>query len=572
VSGLAVILVLLLGVVASHWLAGTVHGRIALPIVQVGVGALIGTVTDFGVRLQPELFFSLFLPPLLFFDGWRISGEDLRKNASSILSLAFGLVVVTTVGVGLLAHALMPSMPLAVCFALAAALSPTDVVAANAMLSGVRAPARMLRTLEGEALFNDAAGLVCMRLAVVATLAGTFSSADAFGMLAWTAVAGVVIGIAVTWLIISAKTWLSSRFGEETSSQILISLLVPFAASLIAERLGASTVLAAVAAGMTMSRLELRGLVLPITRVRRNTVWDTVQFALNGIVFLILGEQTPEVLAQLAEGVREDGQHQLWGLGLAIAAITLALLLLRFGWIWLTALLRPNGDEAAPAGRLWPDWRRVAAMSTAGVRGAVTLAAALSLPLALPDGTAFPARDLVICVAAGVIVASLIVANLTLPRLLRGVALDPADADAGQERAARIGAVQAGLAAVVAARTRRPEPGDDLLAAVAVVEQDYLRRLARLQPEPTADAAAGIAAGRLLREERTLRRQAIEAERAAIIDMARRRRISGPLGRRLLGETDLVEASFDLAPDAAWPSGDASLAARRPAPSPPAAS
>ncbi|SCW55857.1 Na+/H+ antiporter [Ancylobacter rudongensis] len=549
-----IVLVLLLGVVVSHWIAGTLRDRVALPLVQIALGAALGRVGPFSVTLDPALFFLLFLPPLLFLDGWRVPTEDLLDNAGTVLSLAFGLVFFTVLGIGYPLHVLVPAMPLPVCFALAAVVSPTDVVAAGAMVANVPVPRRMLRILQGEALFNDASGLVCLRLAVAATVTGTFHFWDALAELAWTAIGGVLIGAALTWAVSGAKTWVSSQLGEVTSTQIIISLLVPYGAYLIADGAGCSAVLAAVSAGMVMSRLEVRGITLPMTRLRRTTVWETLQFTLNGIIFLLLGEQLPNVLANINASVAEDGHRSLAWLAGCITLITVALALLRF--VWVTAIIRlrrPGGDAiGGDAIGPRPNWRLVAAMSVAGVRGAVTLAGAMSIPLTGYDGTAFPARDLVIVLAAGVIVTSLVLANLALPRLLRGVTspLEPDGSKAALE--ARIQATQAALAAVATAGAERANPQTGFIAAAARVTGDYQRRLEHLSGH--AEAAPKDDRGEMeqaRQDERALRLLALRAERAAVIGMARKRHISNDLARTLMRETDLAETYYLSPPETA---------------------
>ncbi|MCX5496082.1 Na+/H+ antiporter [Kaistia dalseonensis] len=548
---LEAILVLLLGVVVTHWCAQALRGRLALPIIQIAIGALIGLKTGLSLQLEPELFFVLFLPPLLFLDGWRIPTEDLKKSAATVLSLAFGLVFFTVLGVGLLLHLLIPPMPLSVCFALAAVLSPTDVVAAGAMMANIKVPQRMLRILEGEALFNDASGLVCLKLATSATLTGAFSLWDSVGTLAWTAICGVAIGAASTVLVSRTKSWMASRLGEETPSQILISLLTPYGAYLIADQLGCSAVLAAVTAGIVMSKLEIGGIVLPVTRVSRRSVWETLQFTLNGVIFLLLGEQLPGILTHLSASMTEDGHRGVGWLGFYIASVTLALAALRFVWVWVTGAIWLARQSQPGKRRLDPNWRFVAAMSTAGVRGAITLAGALSLPLVLPDGSPFPARDLVISIAAGVIIASLVFANLTLPVLLRGLRLPAAAPDGREESAARIQSAQAALAALAKARGQNTKQPEGFLAAAAGIAEQYQRRITQLRPETTVDAdGATIDIREALQHEQSLRLLAIKAERAAIIGMARQSQISDSLAKRMLRETDLAETSYDAASEA----------------------
>lgn len=193
------ILVLLAGAVVASWVGRALADRIALPLVQVAAGVVIGFLTTFGTPLRPELFFLIFLPPLLFFDGWRASKTDLAANAPLVLSLALGLVVFA--GVGVMLHLLIPAMPPAVCFALAAVLSPTDVVAAGAIATHISIPTRILRLLEAEALFNDAAALICLRLAVAAALAGIVPGPGSFADFAGAAGGGIAVGGAFSWAV-----------------------------------------------------------------------------------------------------------------------------------------------------------------------------------------------------------------------------------------------------------------------------------------------------------------------------------------------------------------------------------
>lgn len=546
-SVIGIILVLLVGVVATHWIAKALGGRIALPLVQIAAGAIIGLTTDFGVRLEPELFFVLFLPPLLFLDGWRVPKQDLKDNAVTILSLAFGLVILTVVGVGFLLHAIIPAMPLPVCFALAAVLSPTDVVAATAMAANVTIPRRLLRILEGEALFNDAAGLVCLRVAVTATMTGSFAFWSSAGELAWAATGGIALGLVFARLVSLIKLWVVARLGEDTSTQIVISLLTPYGAYLLADMAGASPVLAAVAAGLVMSWVEVGGEALALTRIRRNAVWETLQFTLNGSIFLLLGEQLPDILSRVSAGAAESGRADLAWLLVYMLVVTAVLAVLRFAWVWVSVVIWLHRHPDLANGQRLPNWRLVTVMSTAGVRGAITLAGALSLPLALPDGAPFPSRDLVILIAAGVILVSLIVANASLPGLLRTTKVPPEPHHDQQERMARIEAAKAAIAALAKAGQKgEGKQGDakqgDHLAAVAAVADYYQHRLSQLQPEPS------MATGEeRLHDEELLHVVALKAERAAIAHMARGHRISTDLAHKLLREVDLAEAAFQTA-------------------------
>lgn len=538
------ILFLLLAVVVSGKIARLI--RAPLPLVQIVLGVAVALSMAPTVTLDPEIFFVLFLPPLLFLDGWRIPKDDLLRDRSTIIELALGLVILTVLGVGLFIHWLIPAMPLPVAFALAAVVSPTDPIAVSAIAARTRIPKRMMHILEGESLLNDASGLVCMRFAVAAMLTGSFSLQQAIGSFLWVALGGVAIGIALTWLISKGKTWLATQLGEDTSAQILVSLLIPFGAYLLAEELHCSGILAAVAAGVTMGFTEQGGQALAATRVQRTAVWDVVQFAANGVIFVLLGEQLPGIIAQAHETVRMTGHVEVWWLGVYVLAISLALGVLRFAWVWTSLKLTWFRRRAeAPPQRV--GLRLVAAMSFAGVRGAITLAGVLTLPMTLLDGTAFPARDLAIFLAAGVIIVSMIVATIGLPRLLEHLELPPEPSHDAQIQSVRTAASEAAIQAIEAEQHRLAEDQADAdlyTDASARIMDHYRRRIdGRLQSIETEAIAR-----RTARIESRLRLAGLKAERAEIFRAAREREVNGEAALRMIRDIDLLEARLRAKP------------------------
>jgi Na+/H+ antiporter len=543
VETISVALLLLLAVVVGGAIARMSPVALPLPLVQIALGALIASVANLGVKLQPDIFFLLFLPPVLFLDGWRIPKERLFRDRGTVLELALGLVVFTVVGVGYFINWMIPAMPLAVAFALAAIISPTDATAVSAVTAGVPIPRRLMHILNGESLLNDASGLVCMRFAVIAALTGTFSLPDAVGTFLWLAIGGIAIGVGVTWIAAVAKSWVSRHFGEETGSQILISLLIPFGAYLLAEHLHCSGILAAVAAGITMSYVEQAGRALPVTRIRRSAVWDLVQFITSGIIFVLLGEQLPQLVTGAARVVSEAGHREPIWLLAYVVAISLALAALRFIWVWTS--LRFTLFRAALKGqkRHLPSWRLIAVTSLAGVRGTITLAGVLTLPLTMNDGSAFPARDLAIFLAAGVIIVSLIAASVSLPFLLRGLELPPEPSQQEAEDRARIAAAEAAIQAIEQAQHRMGEGrGDaDLYIDAGVRIMELYRH--RIDGRSTTGKEASLA--RKIDEiERTLRLTGLRAERAEIFRIARARGLSDETSRKLVRELDLLESRF----------------------------
>lgn len=535
------VLIILLAVVISGFIARALPIGVPRPLVQIAIGGLLGTFADLRMILDPQIFFLLFLPPLLFLDGWRIPRDELMKDARPILEMAMGLVLFTVVGIGFFLHWLIPGMPLPVAFALAAVLSPTDPIAVSAIAARVPIPPRLMHILEGESLLNDATGLVCLRFAIAAAMTGVFSIYDATLSFVWVALGGLAIGILTTLAIVRAKQFLVNRIGEETGSQILISVLMPFAAYLLAEHLHCSGILAAVAAGVTMSRAETSGRAQAVTRVRRGTVWDMIQFALSGIIFVLLGEQLPDIIGRAVISVRQTGHQEPWWLLVYVVIITLSLGVLRFVWVWLSLQLTLLRHRSRFPGPRVQGNRLVLATTLAGARGAITLAGVLTLPMWLPDGSPFPARDLAICLAMGVIILSLVIASVCLPMVLRNLVMPEEDKAGREEAEARLAAAQAAVAAIGRVQQEMTERGGDAetnMAAATRVMESYRGRIELLGEDEEGHARFN----KLAMAEAALRLAAVRAERSAIITLARSHRIGTELARALMHELDLTEA------------------------------
>jgi CPA1 family monovalent cation:H+ antiporter len=550
-----IVLAMLLAVVASGYLVRILPFAVPLPLVQIALGAAISSTTGHGVRLEPHIFFLLFLPPLLFLDGWRIPKVGLFRDRTTILELSLGLVLFTVIGAGYLIHWLIPSLPLAVSFALAAILAPTDPVAVSAIAARVPIPPRLMHILEGESLLNDASGLVCFRFAVAAALTGTFSLGDATLTFLWVALAGIAIGAGLTVIVSGAQRILAARIGEETGSPILVNLLLPFGAYLAAEHVEASGILAAVAAGVTMSYVELSGRALATTRVRRAAVWDTVQFALNGVMFVLLGEQLPDIVRAAGNAPEVPAAHDVWWLAGNALAISLGLVLLRFVWVWVSLRLTLLNARRQGQTVYKPNWRLILATSLAGVRGAITLAGVLTLPLLLPNGNPFPGRDLVIFLASAVIVVSLVLASVGLPRVLRGLELPAESHHESEEDNARHVAAMAALEAIAKAPPppaamngdAGTDPGEDAELQASALDQVRSLYQYRLDSGVAGGIGVGVAPARVRAAEaaeRHYRLAALEHERAVLLRMARHNQLSDEIARKLLREIDLVEARY----------------------------
>jgi len=538
------VLLLLLAVVVSGSIARIT--RIALPLVQIGLGAAIVLITGKTVDLEPDIFFLLFLPPLLFLDGWRIPKEDLFRDRAVILELALGLVLFTVVGLGFLIWWMIPEMPLPVAFALAAILSPTDPIAVQAIAARAPIPKRLMHILEGESLLNDATGLTCMRIAVAAATTGAFSIGHAVGTFAWLALVGVAVGVLVTMAISYAKSFVSRRWGEDVGAQILVSLLIPFAAYLVAEELHASGILAAVAAGVTMSFTERGGIAgqsMAMTRIRRSVVWDTVQFVANGIIFVILGEQMPSIMSRAAEVVAGTSRPEVWWLAVYVFGIVATLAALRFVWVWtslkLTLFRRRHRGPPAKVGL-----RLTMVMSLAGVRGAITLAGILTLPFALGDGSPMPSRNLAIFLAAGVIVVSLVVATFALPRLLKNVELPPEPSHEQEEDRGRVAAASAALRAIEDASYAMAEgkPDPDLYSDIAGRIMETYRQ--RIETHTRTDEEDAALTRKMDDIERRLWLAGLAAEREELRRLLRARQLDEVTAKKLSRDVDLQELRY----------------------------
>lgn len=537
------VLILLLAVIVSGFLTRLSPLKLPLPLIQIAVGAILAYVSGFEVSLDPEIFFLLFVPPLLFLDGWRIPKDAFFHDLRPILALAVGLVVFTVIGMGLFVGWLIPAVPLAAAFALAAILSPTDPVAVSAITSGTPIPSRLMHILEGEALLNDASGLVCFRFAVAAALTGSFSLTSASWNFVLVAGGGIVIGTAVSWAVNLANKWLVRMVGEEPGIQILISLLVPFTAYLAAEHLHASGILAAVAAGITMHHADLTGHRLAATRMQRGAVWDTVQVTLNGAIFIVLGEQLPRILTGASAVAAHNGISHSWHLAAYVIVITLMLTVLRFVWVWASLKLTLFGPRRESTVSPRSFRRMLLVTAFAGVKGTITLAGILALPITMMDGTAFPARDLLILLATGVILMSLITASIALPLLASGIELAAEAPLVRKESKARSAAAEAAIRRIERVRDQpsmtEMETQARLEASVRVIDL-YRRRVDN--DDVTGDETHRMQA--VADAERKLRIEALHAERDELYQLLVAGQIGDTLHRRLVREIDLIETAL----------------------------
>ena len=403
-------LILLLAILISNIINRFIP-VLSAPVIQVALGIIIALLPiEFTLELNPELFMIVFIAPLLFNDGMRADKKTLWKLKNPILLLAFGLVLLTVLAVGYLIHFLMPSIPLAAAFALAAALAPIDAVAVSALGKRVKIPHTVMGLLEGESLINDASGLVSFQFAIAAMVTGAFSIMQAGIQLVIISAGGVLIGILLTHLKFRFVRWLRSLGMENVTLHILIGILTPFLIYLTAEYCKVSGILAVVISGIIHS-FE-REKINPETANLNNaseSVWSTLVFVLNGLVFLILGTQLPTTIEAIWGNISVSKFRTF----ACIIIFTLALMLIRFLWSYLTIKKDTYKSETC-----LNKTKASLIISMAGVRGAVTLATTMSIPFLMNNGMLFPERDLIIFIASGVILFSLVIANFILPLFL----------------------------------------------------------------------------------------------------------------------------------------------------------
>jgi Na+/H+ antiporter len=515
------ILALLIAVAALVTIARGIG--IAYPIFLVIGGLLVGLVPGIPrIVIEPDLIFLIVLPPLLYIAAYFTPVRSLRANLGTIGSLAVGLVFATALTVAVVARALIPGIPWSVAIALGAIVAPPDAIAATAIASRLGLPRQIVTILEGESLLNDATALTIYGLALATAAGGAFSPTTAVTTFAGSLVGGCVIGVVVGWVIAQIRIRI-----DDTPVEMTISLLTPYATFLPAERLDASGVIATVAAGLYLGHRGSR-IMGADARLTGRAVWETITFLLNGFVFIVMGLQVPLLLGALTPALAIG----LVGIGIAVS---LALVFVRAvfisGIVFLPQLVRGRQDTP------WP-FACFLVLSWAGMRGVVSLAAALALPTTLPGGGPFPAREALIIVTVTVIVFTLLGQGLSLPWLIRRLRLGAAGGLRAEEATAR--------QRLLEAATRRIDelypvwPGHrpllDQLRDTYRHRSEHIER----QRDPTADGQ-----DRELIEHREIRRTVIGSEREALMRLRAEGQISDEVLRNLERELDLEERRMD---------------------------
>ncbi|MCR8556259.1 Na+/H+ antiporter [Mucilaginibacter sp. BJC16-A38] len=397
--------------------------RVAYPILLVLVGLPLGFVPFLrGIEIQPDLIFVIFLPPLLYEAAWNTSWKDFWKWRRVISSFAFPVVILTSCVVAFVSAALIPGFTLAAGFLLGGIVSPPDAVSASAILKTIKVPKRFVTIVEGESLMNDASSLVVFRFALAAVLTGTFAFGAAAASFVTVIVLGIFVGIAVALFFYAIHRWLPTT----TNMDVVLTFITPYAMYMLAEQLQVSGVLAVVSGGLFLS-VRRQEFLSHRSRLQGVNVWEAVAFVLNGIVFILIGLEFPVVIKNLGAG----------GLKLAInysLIITGVLIVGRFLCTYAATIITMVMSRIITVADPSPGWRAPTMLGWTGMRGVVSLAAALSIPLTLADGQPFPNRDMILFITFTVILVTLVLQGLTLPLVVKWVNMPDPDLTISMEQ------------------------------------------------------------------------------------------------------------------------------------------
>jgi CPA1 family monovalent cation:H+ antiporter len=390
--------------------------RISYPIFLVICGLIIGFIPRvLEITLEPELVFLIFLPPLLYSAAWNTSWKDFWGYKRAIGLLAFGLVIFTSFAVAVVSHLLIPDFSLALGFLLGGIISPPDAIAATSVLQKLKMPKRVVTILEGESLVNDASSLIVFRFALVSVLTGKFVLWEAGIDFVIVVVVGIVVGLAIALIIYAIHRFLPTTSSIDTA----ITLIAPYLMYITAEHFECSGVLSVVSGGLFLSSRSTEVFSYN-SRLQAQSVWDTLVFLLNGAVFILIGLQLPIILRSMDAGTIS---HAIF-YGIVISIVTI---LVRIIWVfpgtYLPRFLSKRIRETEP----YPSWKAVFIVAWSGMRGVVSLAAALSIPLTLSTGEAFPQRNLILFIAFIVILITLVLQGLSLPFLIKKLDIEVKD-------------------------------------------------------------------------------------------------------------------------------------------------
>ena len=513
------ILVCLVGVAVLAIVARRI--RVPYPILLTIGGVILALIPGLPeIHLEPELVFSLFLPPLIYPAAVYTSWRDFRANVRPILLMATVLVLITMAATAGVFHSLT-GLPLAVAFVFGALISPPDAVAALSITQNLRVPRKIIVILEGESLINDATSFISFRFAVAAAMTGSFSLGQASLQFLFVATGGVCVGLAVGWL----ATQVQKRL-DDPPVQTMLSLLTPYIAYFSGERLHVSGILAVVIAGMYYGwRVPqiLRGRM----RLQAVPVWEMVLFILNGILFMLIGLELPQVIHAMPAG-------SAFLIAKLAVLVLLVIVLVRFVWMFAATYLPRFFSRTLRRKNRIP-WQQTALIAWTGMRGADSLAGALAIPFLLPNGEPFPGRNLILLLTFCVIFGTLVLQGLTIAPLVRRLGIEDDHATEKEERLARLKANEAALAHVDETEAlHRANP-----KTIERLRSEYVDRIQQLRSEGPPEKTVRRLFSRDFEE---LAREALETERDTVINLRNEEVINDQALRRIQRDIDLAEA------------------------------
>jgi CPA1 family monovalent cation:H+ antiporter len=500
--------------------------RVSYPIVLVLAGLLISFIPGVPViRLDPTIVFLVFLPPLLYAAAWGTSWNDFWKAKRPISLLAFGLVIATSTVVAFFTSWLIPGFTLALGFLLGGIISPPDAVAATSVLKNLKIPRRVNTLLEGESLVNDASSLIIYRFAIAAIISGQFSLVNAGIQFFLVAFMGVIIGLAVAHIVYGIHRFLPTTPSVDTA----ITLISPYIAYLLAEEFHFSGILAVVSAGLFLS-FRATDIFSYETRLQSIGVWSTLVFILNGVVCVLIGMQLPEIIKNL------DGfsLQQAIGYGLLIS---LVIIVLRILWVYPGAYIPRMLFKSIRATEVRPPGRAVFILGWSGMRGVVSLAAALAIPLTMQDGTAFPYRNLILFITYCVILVTLVIQGFSLPWVIRWLGVRGEENGEEEEKQLRMALAMKSIEEIESNYAQE----DATQNALHHIKTKYEHRIDQIhQRMLTVDATTHST--EVFFEYNKLQLQMVHFERNQLKSMRRAKKYSEEVLRKLEYELDLEEA------------------------------
>lgn len=554
---LLIVLVLLSNII-SHYLT-----FIPVSLIQIALGLIVALIWQFQIQLETDWFLLLFIAPLLYNDGRRFPRRELWRLRGPIFANAIWLVFLTTILGGYLIYLLIPKMPLTVAFALAAILSPTDPVAVQSISKQAKLPESLMHLVSGESLINDASGLIAFKYAIAATVTGAFSLGTAAGDFVYISIVGFLAGLIIMTAIQLLMDVLRRQGIDDVVFNTVLQLATPFVVYLVTEEIThASGVIAVVTAGVLYHARESQIVEdSPELKLVTEKVWDIIIYSLNGIVFVILGIELPVATSQVIKGGQfNTGEALLFALGAWLVILGIRIIW-TYGYI-LFQRLRNRGEER-------PSFRMAVLSGLSGVRGAVTMAGVLSVPLTVASGAGFPTRALMLFVASGVIIISLVAATITLPLISTSkqplqtrasvsdditneLDLDDEDDDfdeADEVRQISEDEARAYIMRLAISKIEELRRPNNQRAAYDLI-LDYQFVIRRLEMNYRADQAMQ----KVLNDELTLRQVAVEGERAALKELRQGEKITQTTYVGAVRRIERLENRLSQASGHTWPS------------------